>query len=87
MRDLMITTFYGGYSIPVGKKYINFPKVAPWMVIGLLASGIALAIPKYWILSLSLPILAIGFFAFMYQFYAKPLTKEEMKQYFPDSTL
>lgn len=75
----------GGYSIKVGKKYVNFPKLGPFMTLAMTLAGLCQKdslwdIPfLHWT---GLGMILIGFLSFFYFFIfpkRKPKTDEELE--------
>jgi hypothetical protein len=77
----------GGFSIKVGKKYVNFPKLGPFMTIAILLTGLFQEgsfknIPfLFWT---GMVMILIGFFSFFYFDIfpsRRPKNEEEAKSY------
>ena len=82
MRNFMIIAFFGVYSVKIRNKFLNFPKLAPWAVVGFLSLGMGLANNDVVLKIVGLPLTIITLFSFFYMA-LKPLTEEELDKYFP----
>lgn len=85
MRKLLIKLFQGGISVKVGKKYLSVSKLAPYGTLGFLLMGLTQPGAYYCLplLILGMALTAITLFMFFY-FNFKPLSREEVAEFFPE---